>query len=80
MELVNFRNQAIHLENYEDNWNNLRKVVNWVVDDLQSLSIQAQDQALRNWFDEGAKSMEAMEIKRSIKQLSDSPHFIDPTK
>jgi len=35
---------------------------------------------LRNWFDEISKNMEVVELKRSIKQLSDSPHFIDSTK
>jgi len=80
MELVNSRNQAFHLENYEDKWNNLRELVNKVLDDFQSLYVQAQDQDLRNWFNEVAKSMKVVEVKRSIKQLSDSPHFIDPTK
>ena len=38
MELVNSRNLAIHLENYEDKRNNLRAVVNGVFNDLQRLS------------------------------------------
>lgn len=80
MELVNSRNKDIHLDNYEDKWNNLIDVVNRTLDDLQVLSIQAQDQALRNWFHEVGKSMEVVELKRSIKQLSDSPDFVDYTK
>jgi hypothetical protein len=34
MEVENSRNHAIHLENYEDKWKNLREVVNIVLDDL----------------------------------------------
>jgi len=35
MELVNSRNQAINIKNYEDKWNNLKEVVNRVLDELQ---------------------------------------------
>jgi len=35
MELVNSRNQDIHLENYEGKWKNLRSVVNRMFNDLQ---------------------------------------------
>jgi len=55
-------------------------IVNMTLYDLQTLYIQAQEQALKNWFDDVVKSMEAVDLKRSIKQLSDSPHFIDHTK
>jgi len=80
MELVNSRNQVIHLENYEDKWNNVREVVNKVLNDLQSLFVQAQDKAMRKWFDEVGKSMADVEVKRTMKQLSDSPHYIDYSK
>ena len=77
MELVNSRNLEIHLDNYEDKWNNLRVVVNRVFNDLQRLSVQAQNQALKKWFEEVIERMEAVEVKRNIKQLSDSPHYVD---
>jgi len=38
-ELVNSRNKAIHLENYEDKWNNIRELVTKTLDELQILSI-----------------------------------------
>jgi len=79
-ELANLRNKTIHLENYEDKWNNLMKLVNKTLIDLQTLSNQAHDQTLRKWFKEVIKSMEAVESKRLVKQLSDSPQFIDQTK
>jgi len=75
MELVNSRNQAIHIENYEDKWNNMRSVVNRVFSGLKKLLIQAQNQALKDWFAEVIKSMEAVEVKRSVKLISDSPHY-----
>ena len=56
-------------ENYEDKWNNLRELVNKTIDDLQTFSIQAQEQALRNWFNKVVKGMKVVELKRSIKQL-----------
>jgi len=80
MELDNSRNQAIHLENYEDKWNNLRKVVNRVLDDLQRLFMQAHNQALKKWFDEVIESMKALELKRNLKQISYSPHYLDNSR
>ena len=79
-ELANLRNKTIHLENYEDKWNNLMKLVNRTLIDLQTLSNQDHDQTLRKWSKEVIKSMEAVESKRLVKQLSDSPQFIDQTK
>jgi hypothetical protein len=55
-ELVISKNQAIHLINYEDKWNNVRELVNMTLDELQTLSIQARDQALRNWFKQVVKA------------------------
>lgn len=54
--------------------------MNKTLDELQTLSIQAHEQALRNWFNEVVNTMEVVEFKRSIKQLLDSPHFINHTK
>jgi len=39
--------------------------------------VQAQNQALKKWFEEVIERMEAVEVKRNIKQLSDSPHYVD---
>ena len=80
MELVNSKNKAIHLENHEDKWNNLKELVNKTLDDLETIYIEAQEQALRKWFDEVAKSMETVEFRRSVKKRSDSPHYIDYPK
>jgi len=80
MELVNLRNQVIHLENYEDKWNNLREVLNKVLDDLHKLFVQALNQALKKWFDEVIEIMKVVEVKISMKQLSESPHYIDYSK
>jgi len=76
MELVNLRNQVIHLENYADKLKNLRSVVNKVFNDLQRLLVQAHDQALKNLFKEVIKSMEVVEVKRNRKLISDFPHYV----
>jgi len=66
--------EDIVTDNYEYKWNNLKELVNRVFDDLQKLSIQAQNQSLKKWFDEVTASMEVVEVKRSMKQQSGSPH------
>lgn len=35
---------------------------------------------MRKWLKEVVKSMEAVELKKSFKQPSDTPHYHDPTK
>lgn len=72
-----FRNDLVHIENYEDKWIALREVVDNVFCDLQRLSIKAQNQSLSKWFKEVIKSMEAVQVSRNILYISDSPFFLD---
>jgi len=58
-------------------WNILREVVNRVLDDLQRLYVHAQNQALKKWFDEVIESEKVVEVKRNMKQIWDSPHYMD---
>lgn len=71
------RNDPIHTEKYEDKWTALKERVDTVMCDLQRLSIEAQNQSLNNWFKEVIKSMEAVEVRRNIFYISDSPFFLD---
>jgi hypothetical protein len=77
MKLVNSRNDAIHLENYENKWNALKTVVDRVFSDPQRQSVEAQNQALTKWFKEVIKSMEAVEIKRNEKFITNIPFYVD---
>jgi hypothetical protein len=44
---------------------------------LQILSVEAQNQALNNWFKEVIKSMEVVEVRRNRLYILDSPFFLD---
>lgn len=46
LELVEARHQAIHLLNYIDTWNSLRKLVDNTLDNLQTIAIASQQEAL----------------------------------
>jgi len=48
MQLVKTRNDPIHSENYEGKWIALREVVDKVFNDLQIISVEAQNQSLNN--------------------------------
>jgi hypothetical protein len=41
------------------------------------LSVEAQNQALNNWFKEVIKSMEVVEVRRNRLYILDSPFFLD---
>jgi len=58
LELVEARNQTTHLVNYADKWNNLRKLVDNTLDNLQAMVIASQLEAFKNWFKEVCRSME----------------------
>jgi len=70
-------NNPIHSENYEDKWTALRYVVDRVFYDLQRLSVEAQNQALNNWFQEVIKSMKSVEVNRNKMYISNSPFYLD---
>lgn len=75
--LVKARNDAVHIENYEDKWIALREVVDKVFNDLQRLSVEAQNQAFNNWFKEVIKSREVVEVRRNKSYISYFPFFLD---
>jgi len=77
MQLVKSMNNPIHSENYEDKWTALRYVVDRVFYDLQRLSVEAQNQALNNWFQEVIKSMKSVEVNRNKMYISNSPFYLD---
>jgi len=57
LELVEARHQAIHLVNYIDKWNNLRKLMDSTLGNLQTIAIASQQEALKKWFSKSARAL-----------------------
>lgn len=70
LELVEARHQAIHLVNYADKWNRLKKLMHYTLDNLYTMEIASQQEALQNWFEEVCNNMEEVELKTNISRQS----------
>jgi len=55
----------------------LREVVDRVFCDLQRLLVEAQNQALNNWFKDVIRSVEVVEVRMKRMYISDSSFFLD---
>lgn len=63
--MVQSRNNFVDKENYEDQWIALRERVDYVMCELQKLSLEAHNQSLntlKNWFKDVIYSMEEVEV------------------
>jgi len=83
-KLVHTRSNFVHKENYEEQWITLRERVNYVLCELQKLSLKAHNQALnslKNWFKEVVSKMEEVEVTRNQEKsklyISDTPIYLD---
>jgi hypothetical protein len=64
-KLVQTRSNFVHQENYVDEWTSLRERVDFVMCELQKLSLEAYNQALntlKDWFKEVVGSMEEVNV------------------
>ena len=78
------RSNFVHKNNYVDEWTSLRERVDFIMCELQKLSLEAHNQPLNNlkdWFKEVVKSMEEVNVNRNQKMsklyISDTPFYLD---
>jgi hypothetical protein len=83
-KLVKTRSNFDHEKDYVSEWTSLRNRVDYMMCELQKLSLEAHDKALKdiqNWFNGVAKNMEEVKIKRDEEKnklyLSDTPIYRD---
>jgi len=81
---VQSRSNFVHKNNYVDEWTSLRERVDFMMCELQKLSLEAHNQPLNNlkdWFKEVVKSMEEVNVNRNQKMsklyISDTPFYLD---
>jgi len=81
---VQSRSNFVHKNNYVDEWTSLRERVDFIMCELQKLSLEAHNQPLNNlkdWFKEVVKSMEEVNVNRNQKMsklyISDTPFYLD---
>jgi hypothetical protein len=66
-KLVKTRNNFVHEEDCVNEWGKLRDRVDFVMCELQKISLEAHDETqntLKDWFKDVIKSMQEVEIKR----------------
>ena len=83
-KLVNTRNNFVHERVYVDEWTRLMNRVEYMMCELQKLSLEAHDKALidlQKWFQGVTVNMEEVELNRSLEKsrlyLSDTPMYLD---
>jgi len=83
-KLVKTRSNFVHEKDYVDEWTRLRSRVEYMMCELQKLSLEAQDKALldlQQWFQGVTVNMEEVELNRSLERsrlyLSDTPMYLD---
>ena len=82
--LAKTRTKFVHENDYVDEWTKLRSRVDFVMCELQKISLEAHDQTLQSlndWFKEVVSHMKEVEIKRDQEKskfyLSDTPFYLD---
>jgi len=83
-KLVKTRNNYIHEKDYVSEWTSLRNRVEYMMCELQMLSLEAHDKALldlQQWFKGVTVNLEEVEHNRSLEKsrlyLSDTPMYLD---
>ena len=83
-KLVQTISNFVHQRNYQDEWTTLRERVDYVMRELQKLSLEAHNQALntlKNWFKEVVSIMEEVEVTRNQENnklyISDTPIYLN---
>ena len=83
-KLVKTRNNFIHEGEYVSEWTSLRSRVDYMMCDLQKLSLEAHDKAhadLQQWFQGVTMNLEEIELNRTLENsklyLSDTPMYLD---
>ena len=78
------RNSLVHKEDYVSDWTSLRSRVDYMMGELQKLSLEAYDNALldlQQWFQGVTVNLEKVELNRSLERsrlyLSDTPMYLD---
>jgi len=83
-KLVKTRNNFVHEKIYVDEWTSLRNIVEYMMCELQKLSLEAHDKALldlQQWFKGVTVNMEEVKFNKSLERsrlyLSDTPMYLD---
>jgi len=83
-KLVKTRNNLVHEEDYVSEWTSLRSRVDYMMCELQKLSLEAHDKVvldLQQWFQGVTVNLEKVELNRSLERsrlyLSDTPMYLD---
>ena len=83
-KLVQTRSNFVHQKNYEDEWTTLGERIDYMMCELQKLSLEAHNQALNtlnNWFKDVVTGMDEMEDTRNQEKrklyISDTPIYLD---
>jgi len=83
-KLVKTRNNFIHEGEYVNEWTSLRKRVDYMMCELQKLSLEAHDKGhadLQQWFQGVTMNLEEIELNRTLENsklyLSDTPMYLD---
>jgi len=83
-KLVKTRNNLVHEEDYASEWTSLRSRVDYMMCELQKLSLEAHDKALldlQQWFQGVTVNLEKVELNRNLERskqyLSDTPMYLD---
>ena len=78
------RNNFVHEKDYVSEWTSLRNRVEYIMCELQKLSLEAHDKALldlQTWFKGVTVNMEEVELNRSLERsrlyLSETPMYLD---
>jgi len=82
--LVKTRNNLVHENDYVDEWTGLKERVDYVMCELQKLSLEAHNQtmnSLQDCFKNVISSMEEVEVNRNQEKsklyISDTPIYLD---
>ena len=86
-KLIKTRNNLVHEEDYVSNWTSLRSRVDYMMCELQKLSLEAHDKALldlQQWFQGVTVNLEKVELNISLERnrlyLSDTPMYLDASR
>ena len=83
-KLVKTRNNLVHEDDYVSEWTSLRSRVDYMMCELQKLSLETHDKALldlQQWFQGVTVNLEKVELNRSLERrrlyLSDTHMYLD---
>jgi len=83
-KLVKTRNNFVHEGEYVNEWTSLRSRVDYMMCELQKLSLEAHDKAhadLQQWFQGVTMNLEEIELNRTLEKrklyLSNTPMYLD---